>query len=88
VMTLALLLFGGCAAVLPQLLAEQFPVNIRSIGVGLPYSVTVALFGGTAPFVVEGLAARNMQAWFPWYVSALCLVSLVTLVRGGVRATV
>lgn len=76
VMTTALLLFAGCAAVLPQLLAEQFPVSVRTIGVGLPYSLAVALFGGTAPYVVESLAAADLGAWFPWYVSALCLVSL------------
>ena len=83
VMTVALLLFAGCAAVLPQLLAEQFPVHIRSVGVGLPYSVSVALFGGTAPYVVESLTAAQRGGWFPWYVSALCLVSLVSLSLWG-----
>ena len=31
--------------------AELFPTNVRALGVGLPYAITVSLFGGTAPAV-------------------------------------
>ena len=29
--------------------AELFPVEIRALGVGLPYAIAVSLFGGSAP---------------------------------------
>jgi MHS family alpha-ketoglutarate permease-like MFS transporter len=31
--------------------AELFPTRIRAIGVGLPYAVTVSIFGGSAESV-------------------------------------
>jgi MHS family alpha-ketoglutarate permease-like MFS transporter len=31
--------------------AELFPVEVRALGVGLPYALTVAVFGGTAEYV-------------------------------------
>src|SRR5581483_5491172 len=31
--------------------AELFPTNVRALGVGLPYAITVSIFGGTAPAV-------------------------------------
>ncbi len=31
--------------------AELFPTNVRALGVGLPYAITVSLFGGTAPAI-------------------------------------
>jgi len=35
--------------------AEQFPTGIRSLGLAISYNFAVALFGGTAPFFVNGL---------------------------------
>ena len=31
--------------------AELFPTSVRALGVGLPYAITVSLFGSTAPAV-------------------------------------
>ncbi len=31
--------------------AELFPTNVRALGVGLPYAITVSVFGGTAPAI-------------------------------------
>lgn len=78
VMTAALLLFGCCAAAAPSAMLEMFPTRLRSSGIGLPYSLTVALFGGTAPYLIEYLSAHGHGHWYPWYVVALCLISTVT----------
>lgn len=78
VMTAALLLFGCCAAAAPSAMLEMFPTALRSSGIGLPYSLTVALFGGTAPYLIEYLSARGHGEWYPWYVAALCLISTFT----------
>ncbi|MEU3840452.1 MFS transporter [Streptomyces sp. NPDC028635] len=85
VMTAALLLFGCYAAAAPVATLEMFPTALRSSGVGLPYALTVALFGGTAPYLIQYLAAHGHADWYRWYVAALCLVSTVSFV--GYRET-
>lgn len=58
--------------------AEIFPARIRSLGVGVPYSITVSLFGGTAEFVALWLKKHGHETWFYWYVAACIGVSFVT----------
>ncbi|MGX4691128.1 MFS transporter [Streptomyces sp. JNUCC 63] len=81
VMTAALLLFGCYAAAAPAATLEMFPTALRSSGVGLPYALTVAVFGGTAPYLNEYLVTRGHADWYPWYVAALCLLSTVSFAR-------
>ncbi|WRZ93090.1 MFS transporter [Streptomyces sp. NBC_01007] len=81
VMTAALLLFGCYAGAAPSATLEMFPTSLRSSGVGLPYALTVALFGGTAPYLIEYLAAHGHAGWYPWYVVVLCLISTVSFFR-------
>ncbi len=44
----AWLFVAGYTSINAVVKAELFPTNIRALGVGLPYAVTVSLFGGTA----------------------------------------
>ncbi|MFD9002122.1 MFS transporter [Streptomyces sp. NPDC059582] len=81
VMTAALLLFGCYAAAAPSAVLEMFPTSLRSSGIGLPYALTVALFGGTAPYLIEYLSAHGHTTWYPWYVVVLCLISTVSFFR-------
>ncbi|MFC0204039.1 MFS transporter [Novosphingobium soli] len=57
--------------------AELFPVHVRALGVGLAYGVANALFGGTAENVALGFKQAGIEHAFYWYVTALCLVSLI-----------
>lgn len=50
--------------------AELFPVEVRALGVGLPYALTVALFGGTAEYVALWFKSHGMESGFYWYVTA------------------
>ncbi|MET8602836.1 MFS transporter [Streptomyces rubiginosohelvolus] len=81
VMTTALLLFGCYATAAPAATLQMFPTALRSTGVGLPYALTVALFGGTAPYLNEYLAGLGHSAWYPWYVVLLCAASTVFFLR-------
>ncbi|HTE55203.1 MAG TPA: MFS transporter [Kofleriaceae bacterium] len=72
-----LVLFACYGAVAPTAMAEMFPTEVRAAGIGLPYALTVAAFGGTAPYVVEWLSSHGRAAIYPWYLAALSLVSLV-----------
>ena len=55
----------------------MFPARVRAIGVGFPYAVTVAVFGGSAEYVALYLKEIGHAAAFYWYVTACIFVSLV-----------
>ncbi len=59
--------------------AELFPANVRALGVGLPYAVSVSLFGGTAEYVALWFKGAGHEAWFFWYVAATVGVSLLAV---------
>jgi len=61
--------------------AELFPTNIRALGVGLPYSVAVAVFGGTAEYIALWFKQAGHESWFFWYVTVIVFASLVVYVR-------
>ncbi|KAA2256340.1 MFS transporter [Solihabitans fulvus] len=79
-MSAGLVLFACYGAVVPAAMAELFPTEVRTAGIGLPYALTVAAFGGTAPYLVEALGSAGHGWVFPWYLAALCLVSLIVYV--------
>lgn len=78
-MSIAMLLIAASAAILPAVFAEIFPTHIRTIGVAVPYSVAVALFGGAAPYLQTWFSGGASSGWFAAYVSTLLLVSAGTL---------
>jgi len=61
--------------------AELFPTNIRALGVGLPYSVAVAVFGGTAEYIALWCKQAGHESLFFWYVTVIVFLSLVIYVR-------
>jgi len=68
---------SGYTAINAVVKAELFPVEIRALGVGLPYALTVALFGGTAEPVALWFKKIGMETGFFWYVSACIACSLL-----------
>jgi MHS family alpha-ketoglutarate permease-like MFS transporter len=79
-MGLGLLVFACYGAVAPIAMAELFPTEVRTAGIGLPYALTVAAFGGTAPYLVQWLRQQGAGSWYPWYLTATALVSLFVYV--------
>ncbi|WP_328328544.1 MFS transporter [Kribbella sp. NBC_00382] len=57
--------------------AELFPTSIRALGVGMPYGVTVAVFGGTAEYVALWLKDAGHESAFYYYVAGCAAVSLI-----------
>jgi MFS transporter, MHS family, alpha-ketoglutarate permease len=74
---LALIIVSGYTAINAVVKAELFPVEIRALGVGLPYALTVSIFGGTAEYVALWFKSIGHEAGFYWYVTACIAVSLV-----------
>ncbi len=60
--------------------AELFPVEIRALGVGLPYSIAVSLFGGFAPLIGLWFKQIGHESWFYWFITACVFVSLLVYV--------
>jgi MHS family alpha-ketoglutarate permease-like MFS transporter len=58
--------------------AELFPAEVRALGVGLPYALTVAIFGGTAEYVALWFKNAGHESWFYWYISICISISLCT----------
>ena len=79
----ALVIVSGYTAINAIVKAELFPTRVRAIGVGFPYAVTVALFGGSAEYVALYLKEIGHATAFYWYVSGCIFVSLAvyTLMR-------
>jgi MHS family alpha-ketoglutarate permease-like MFS transporter len=76
----ALLIVSGYTAINAVVKAELFPTRIRAMGVGFPYAVTVALFGGTAEYVALYLKSIGHETAFYWYVTGCIAVSLAVYV--------
>ncbi len=75
-MSVMLIFIAASAAIVPAVYAELFPTSIRTIGVGVPYSICVALFGGTAPYLNSWLTANAGPNAFAFYTVTLLLVSV------------
>lgn len=79
--TLALLVVSMAGALLSAVLSEAFPTKVRTQGIGFAYSVSVAVFGGTAPYL-NGLFNSLDLSWLSsGWVILLCLATIVAVVK-------
>ncbi|MFI8993069.1 MFS transporter [Streptomyces sp. NPDC053542] len=76
-----MILLSGFTAISAAVNAETFPARVRAAGIGFPYSLTVALFGGTAPYIGTLFKDLGQAGLFPVYVAVLCLVSSAVYLR-------
>lgn len=60
--------------------AELFPVEIRALGVGLPYAIAVSLFGGTAEMIALAFKNAGHEELFYWYVTGCVFCSLLVYI--------
>ncbi len=72
----ALAIVSGYTAINAVVKAELFPVEVRALGVALPYALTVAVFGGTAEYVALWFKDAGHETGFYWYVTACIACSL------------
>jgi MHS family proline/betaine transporter-like MFS transporter len=60
--------------------AELFTTRVRSSGYSIGYNLSVAVFGGTAPYVATWLVARTGNDLAPaFYVIAAAIVTFATV---------
>jgi len=75
---IAYAIISGSSATSAVVKAELFPPHIRALGVGLPYAVSQALFGGTAESVALSFKQAGIEAAFFYYVTGCMVIALIT----------
>jgi MHS family alpha-ketoglutarate permease-like MFS transporter len=76
----AWLIVSGYTSINAVVKAELFPTKVRATGVGVPYAVTVSIFGGTAESIALWFKSIGHETWFYYYLTAVIAVSLVVYV--------
>lgn len=74
---LALIIVSGYTSINAVVKAELFPAKIRALGVGLPYALTVCIFGGSAEYIALLFKQNNIEHYFYWYITGCIAFSLV-----------
>ncbi|MEV4737624.1 MULTISPECIES: MFS transporter [unclassified Microbacterium] len=84
--TLAGVMFGGAIVLLLNMTIfvvvsnSLLPQHIRGTALGLGYGLGVAIFGGTASYLLLWLQSLGLMWVFPIYIATLCAVSVVLYV--------
>jgi MHS family alpha-ketoglutarate permease-like MFS transporter len=73
----ALVIVSGYTSINAVVKAELFPTEVRALGVGLPYGLTVAIFGGSAEYIALWLKNKGHEPYFYWYITGCIAVSLL-----------
>lgn len=73
----AWVIVSGYTSINAVVKAELFPTHVRATGIGLPYALTVSIFGGTAESMALWFKSMGRESWFYYYLTACIAVSLV-----------
>jgi MFS transporter, MHS family, alpha-ketoglutarate permease len=73
----AWLFTGAYTSINAVVKAELFPAHIRATGVGVPYALTVSIFGGTASVVALKFKSYGHESWFYYYLAGMIFLSLI-----------
>jgi len=73
----AWLIVAGYTSINAVVKAELFPTKVRATGVGLPYALTVSIFGGTAESIALWFKSIGHETWFYYYLTGVIAVSLL-----------
>ncbi|MFE0023509.1 MFS transporter [Amycolatopsis sp. NPDC059021] len=73
-------LYSAMTAIAPAIMSELFPTELRGLGIGAWYNLTVAVFGGTAPLVITLFAKTSSTLYF-WYVAAVAVLAFLVILR-------
>ncbi len=79
VFSVGLVLYALMASIAPAIMSELFPTELRGVGIGAWYNLTVAVFGGTAPLVITALSEAGRPLWFFIYVAAGAVVAFLAI---------
>lgn len=69
----ALVLVAIPGALLSATMSESFPTRVRTQAIGFAYSISVAVFGGTAPYLNQLLISLGIGWMSSIYIMVLCV---------------
>lgn len=72
---LSAVFLAAYAGSLAAVMTEQFPPEVRTAGISLPYGLAVAVFGGLTPTLATGLIGQGRLWVFLLIVVGVCLAS-------------
>jgi MHS family alpha-ketoglutarate permease-like MFS transporter len=72
-------LYTAMTSIAPAIMSELFPTELRGLGIGAWYNLTVAVFGGTAPLVIQALSGAGLSNLYFWYVAVAAAVAFVMI---------
>ena len=73
----AWMIVSGYTAINAVVKAELFPTSVRATGIGVPYALTVSIFGGTAESIALWFKSIGHESWFYWYLTGCIAASLL-----------
>lgn len=76
-----LLLYALYTSIGPAVMSEQFPTEVRAVGIGAPYNLVVALLGGTTPYMLTWLQSIGKQDYFYFIILIGAFITLITFLR-------
>lgn len=71
------ILLLGYSANCAVIMAEQFPAEVRATGIGLPYALAVAVFGGTAPYITTWMTTSGFGGLVWLYCAIAAAIGVV-----------
>ena len=74
--------YGGLVALMPVILSDIFPINIRLSGVALSYNISFVIFGGLTPIIVTSLIEQTGAIFLVPFIilAATVFVSMISLI--------
>jgi MHS family alpha-ketoglutarate permease-like MFS transporter len=77
---IAWMIVSGYTSIAAIVKAELFPTAIRAMGVGIPYALTVAVFGGSIDWIALRFKDTGWETGFYWYATGCIFISLICYV--------
>lgn len=77
--TIAVVAVAAGGALLAPVMAEVFPTSQRTSSIGFAYSLSVAVFGGTATYIFQWFTAHDLTHISGIYVVVLCVLTLISM---------
>ena len=77
---LAWIIVAGYTSINAVVKAELFPTRVRATGVGLPYAITVSIFGGPAESIALWFKSIGHETWFYYYLTSVIAVAFIVSV--------
>ena len=77
--TLSVVVVAAGGALLAPIMAEVFPTSQRTSSIGFAYSLSVAVFGGTAPYIFQWFTAKDLTHISGIYVVVLCILTFISM---------